>query len=246
MISYLKLIKKILVSFCNPDTSSKDRLRNAVYCVEFLRLWKQDLLNKGESTRDSHFVTQNIFDGMEINLITLLSLILNSNERNIHQMSSQVCENFFRLLRSFTTIESTVVNFTLKGIISRMRKILFVENVSYRLKDVMQFEKLSEQESSNNIDQQTLSIDDIQNAICAGRIEAKFEASSLKMCQEITSFKDIIKPVKILNTTLFHEEQSDEDDSDGDFFDVFNNSIECDEHTVTFCGIEFSNDRTGS
>lgn len=246
IISYLMLIKKVLVAFCNPETNSNERLKSAVFCVEFLRLWKQDCINKGHNNKDSHFVTQNIFDGIELNLIMIISLIINAKEKNIHQMSSQVCENFFRLLRSFTTIESTVVNFTLKGIISRMEKILFVENVSFKLRDVMHFENLSEPDNpNNNNNQYKLSMNEIQNSICAGRIEAKNEARSLKMCQEVTNFKDIIKPIKVV-TNDSQEENTDDDDSGADYFEILNNTFEYDEQTVTFSGMEFSNVQTGS
>ena len=244
MICYLKLIKRVLIAYCYPNIESKERLKNAVYCVEFLRLWKQDSLNKVDNRKDSHFVTTGIFDSMELDLIMLLSLIIKAKDQNINELSSQSCENFFRLLRSFTTVESTVVNFTLKGIISRISKILFVGDVSHKLGDVMRFDKSEKVVNSNNINQNATSMAEIQNSICVGRIEAKNDARSLKICQEVSSFRDVIKPVNCIEL-LAYVENTDEEESDTDYFDVLNNYIEHNDETLTFDGNEFSNQQTG-
>jgi hypothetical protein len=90
-----------------------------------------------------HFITMNAWEGLEINLVLLINLIIRSKAHNIHEMNSQIREAFFRLLRSYTTIESTIVNFSMKGLTSRMHIIELEEHIIYRLKDKITFPKSS-------------------------------------------------------------------------------------------------------
>jgi hypothetical protein len=79
-----------------------------------------------------------------MNLVMLLKLAQESKASNIDEMNSQVCESFFRRLRSYTGVESTIVNCTLKSFTTRFNKMQFEEKVVSEISDEIEFPQKSE------------------------------------------------------------------------------------------------------
>ncbi|KAL7018864.1 hypothetical protein ACKWTF_010939 [Chironomus riparius] len=117
-VLYLKLIQCGLKSYVEHDTSISDRLFNAVYMVSFLRLWKTDIIKKG--IQNNSFITTSCYEGLEMNLLWLLRLIIDKRASNISENSSQQCESEFRHVRSLTGVQSTQINCTPKIFLSRL------------------------------------------------------------------------------------------------------------------------------
>jgi hypothetical protein len=78
---------------------------------------------KDNNLSADHFITKNAWDGLEMNLIQILQLSLENKSENIFLHNSQVNENFFKLLRSYTGMQSMIVNVTMKGFIYRVHRI---------------------------------------------------------------------------------------------------------------------------
>lgn len=101
----------------------------------FCRIWRK-WLSKNDYSEKDHFLTSNVYFCKEINAHMLLCLIIKVfNELlpkecfRIWTTGSQACEQNFRLLRSMSGIFSTMVNFTLKGILERINKLNYIASI---------------------------------------------------------------------------------------------------------------------
>jgi len=183
-------------------------LRHQNQCEQFLRMWRQDLHNKFGSDASKYFITTNAYEGCEINLISILSLAIDSKAENINLLSSQQCEHYFRMLRSFTTMESTVVNFSMKDLMIRLGRIDFIEDLVFRHKDSFKFprktlnEPLSQKESMSEVD--------IESAINSGIEQAEHEASYLGVNVTTIFLNLFIKPSRISLTEPIDEEAEEQ------------------------------------
>lgn len=130
-IIYLRLMRSILQAYVMEDTTVQEKIFHAVFAIHFIRTWRQWLHDSKISIQ--HFMTQNSWDGLELNLILLLKLALENKAENIYLFNSQNNEAFFRLLRSYTGMESMVVNCSMKSFISRVHKLQIEEQLMHEL-----------------------------------------------------------------------------------------------------------------
>lgn len=78
---------------------------------------------------DMNFITLNSYICVEINDHAMILIIETLKELGLSKLflpwlfSSQSCESFFRSARSFTSTESTRLNFSLKEFLDRCRKV---------------------------------------------------------------------------------------------------------------------------
>lgn len=93
-------------------------------------------------------VTTNCYWGMEINAHALINFIILCRDKNyafdITLLQSQACESFFRTCRSFTSTESTVVNFDMHSFESRLNRIEAKIEITQKRKDDFKFPRLKE------------------------------------------------------------------------------------------------------
>ena len=101
----------------------------------FFRIWRVWLKKNGYNEAD-HFVSGNVYTCMELNCHMLLNLVYNvikgifpPESLRIWLSGSQGCEETFRMLRSMTSTFSTIVNFSIKGIIQRIHKLNHLSTV---------------------------------------------------------------------------------------------------------------------
>ena len=101
----------------------------------FLRIWRHWLWENGHSETD-HFITANAYTCIELNSHMLIGIIYNiihgklpKEALRIWTAGSQGCEQIFRLLRSMTPVFSTIINFTLKGILERIHKLNYLSSI---------------------------------------------------------------------------------------------------------------------
>ena len=82
---------------------------------------------------------------VEIIAHSLIYLITKFREENSPELflvflfSSQACESFFRLARSMTTTESTVINFTMKEFLSKVRRVDLLHYITSRMSGKLTF-----------------------------------------------------------------------------------------------------------
>lgn len=114
-------MKSVLIAFVNEDTNDLDRIFHAVFAVYFLRIWRQFLINN--KMNKQHFITQSAFEGLEIDLVLLVRLIVIEKIVHLPDICTQHLEKFFRKVRSFSPMESMMATCSLKGFISKVHRI---------------------------------------------------------------------------------------------------------------------------
>lgn len=124
-IAYLSIIKSLLIAFVNEDTSDLDRIFHAIYVVYFLRIWRQFLKDKKISKK--HFITQPSYEGLEIDLVLLVRLIIIEKIDLMPEICTQLLEKFFRKIRSYSPMESLMATCSLKGFMSKLNRIQLEE-----------------------------------------------------------------------------------------------------------------------
>ena len=124
---YLWLMRNIRDSFFDKSISPLQRVLFMWRTIFFLRIWRVWLHENGYSESD-YFITQNAYACTELNGHLIINIIYNiihnkfpKESLRVWTYGSQACEQSFRLLRSMTPTFSTIVNFSMKGMILRMK-----------------------------------------------------------------------------------------------------------------------------
>ena len=130
---YLLVIKNIVNSFLKKDLSPLQRIQDAWFALIFVRYWRQWILNNQQYTLENNFITTNAYICIELNahalIIFLLALQNSELECAAHKcylpwlLGSQPCERAFRAARSMSSIFSTVINFSMQGLLQRLHKL---------------------------------------------------------------------------------------------------------------------------
>ena len=100
--------------------------------VFFLRIWRTWLDEKGYRECE-HFITANAYTCMEINAHMLVTVVKRVAEGDspvdslrVWKMGSQACEQLFRMTRSMTPTFSTIINFSLNGLLQKTHKLRYL------------------------------------------------------------------------------------------------------------------------
>lgn len=211
-IMYLRLIRAVLIAYIIEDISVQERIFNGVFVVQFIRIWRQWLHNNKISV--DHFLTLNTWEGLELNLILLLRLALDNKAENIFFFNSQQNEAFFRLLRSYTGMESMVVNCSMKGFISRVHRIQLEEIIMKELESQFIFPKLVSRKKHHPMQPKTnLSRTQIESIIDDALAYASNQAREIGMTVEQINLAAFLRSVRVDNV---EEENSDEYDPNED------------------------------
>lgn len=213
-ISYLRLIRSVMIAFMIDETSVTNRIFHAVSAVCFIRIWRQWLHNNKISVK--HFMTQNSWEGLELNLILLLKLSLENNAENIFFLNSQVNESFFRLVRTYTGIENMVANCTMKGFVTRVHRIQLKEILMSELsKDGnLKFPKLLAREKRLQKTKENLSRPEIENIVQDAMNFARNQAAEIGMVVEEINLGLFLKPVSKESLTNIEDIDSESDSED--------------------------------
>ena len=188
-ILYLNLMKNIRDAFLDKSISPRERLYLSWKTLFFIRVWRVWLKRNGYNELD-HFVSGNVYVCVELNSHMLLNLIYNvvkgifpPESLRTWLSGSQGCEETFRMLRSMTPTFSTIVNFSIKGIIQRIHKLNHLSSVESsesiifpRVKRrLLQFKE----KGKGTLDMDGLSLESLESVIP----EAKKDAA--KLCEEV-------------------------------------------------------------
>ena len=119
-------------AFFDKSISPMVRIRMVRFFVFFCRIWRTWLGENGYD-EENHFITPNIYSCLELNAHMLICILrscmlgtLPIDALRVWLSGSQGCEAMFRLLRSMTGTFSTIINFTMRGIMNRINKLNFI------------------------------------------------------------------------------------------------------------------------
>lgn len=126
--AYLRMMRCVNDAFNDPTLSPLRRVYKMAYVCFAFRIWKWYCkLNK-----EKFKITANVYACVEMNFHELIKLINYFRKNNMHEyfmptfFGSQDCEQFFRRLRSLTTLCSTIVNFSMLDLLNRIHRIDFM------------------------------------------------------------------------------------------------------------------------
>lgn len=188
-IMYLNLMKNIRDAFLNKSISPRERLYLSWKTLYFFRIWRVWLKKNGYNELD-HFVSGNVYVCLELNCHMLINLIYNvirgifpPESLRTWLSGSQGCEETFRMLRSMTPTFSTIVNFSIKGIIQRIHKLNHLSSVESS--ESITFPRVQrrllhfKEEGKETLSMYDLSLESLESLIA----EAKNDA--VKLCEEV-------------------------------------------------------------
>lgn len=190
-VIYLELIQCGLKAFVEHNTSISERLFNAVYLISILRFWKQNVIKK--KLKSESFITSSCYEGLEMNLLWLIRLILDKRANNISENSSQQCESEFRHIRSLTGVQSTQINCSPKIFLSRLHKIELCERIMFELKNDISFPIIEEREERHRRENEDIDRTEIDIIIESGIFAATEKAKEVGVYYEEMSLNDLLK-----------------------------------------------------
>lgn len=138
LLFYLKVMKAIHEPFAVPNLSASAVLKYIWFAALALKAWR---CIDGTAT----FISSNAYVCVQINAHSLLGLYRKLRDANeLHfflptLFNSQTCESFFRLARSFTTTQSTVINFSVYQFLHRLKRIQVAEDLQSKFNTGMTF-----------------------------------------------------------------------------------------------------------
>lgn len=145
-VVYLELMRSVYMSFADPSLAPLQRVEMIWEEVFFLRFWREWIVNSnGDYILSRNFLTLNAYMCIEINAHALIQLIIMLRDAEACELflpwlfSSQPCESLFRLLRALTSTLSTQVNFSILELLYKLRRLDFMSEAFYKLKDKYQF-----------------------------------------------------------------------------------------------------------
>jgi len=127
---YVEMMKCTVDSYLNKSLSPLERIEKAWYANFFARYWKEWISLSSQYTLKHNFLTSNAYLCIELNAHALITFLMNAhtNEKN-HDvflpwlLGSQSCERIFRSARSMSTVFSSVLNFSILGLLRRLHRL---------------------------------------------------------------------------------------------------------------------------
>lgn len=130
MCVYLEAIENITSSYLNKSLKPLERIYRIWHSTFMLRIWRHNIMREDSYNLEHNFVSSNSYNCLEILAHSLILASIALREDNSPELflpwlwTSQACESYFRAARSFTSAESTQINFSLKEfLVSRCPKI---------------------------------------------------------------------------------------------------------------------------
>lgn len=171
---------------------------------------------------------------------------MENNAENIFMWNSQEVESFFRLLRSYTGVESTIVNCSMKSFISRVQKIQLEESLMRILsqKYDLKFPKILSRQAVVQKSKSNFSLEKIYSIVESATNLAVNDASQLGMNCDAVNPELFLKPTTLRNDNsedLLHERENDFLEA---CLEIHDNSSAEPENAVMLDSIEFSDEKS--
>jgi hypothetical protein len=133
---YIDLINSVIASYLDKSLSAEKRLEEIWYANFFVRYWREWITLQPSFSLSKNFLTTNAYMCIEISAHSLLAFLLILRSIPEHNdcftpwlLGSQSCEKSFRSLRSMTGTFSTIINFTMFGLLQRLHKLAIKEDL---------------------------------------------------------------------------------------------------------------------
>ena len=246
---YMNVMKSVVDSYLDKSLDTAKRIKEIWYAAFFLQYWRHWILLHPLFSLQKNFITSNAYMCVEINAHSLLAItFLLRDEMKANSecflpwmLGSQSCERVFRSLRSMTGTFSTVVNFSLLGMLQRLHKLYIQEECQSKTGSASGIcfprqEKYGRKKDGNK-QYEKFSIDisnqEIYEAMKEAETRAKDSMETLCMAEDLKQQKlwDIppipthLVPHNDENDSAENEEETEEEKGD-DFQDPFIYSTE--------------------
>ena len=239
-VYFLKCMQYFIDAFLNKTLLPLERIRKAWYSIFFLRYWRQWLsLNKKYTIRNN-FITYNAHSCIELNGHALILLMLKLRDKIPNGsdlfmpwlLGSQACEQTFRAARSMTGTFSTIVNFSLLGILRRLHRLQVQLELEAEAQETgihyprveAHIKKVGYSMPKETTDLQCISNQDILTAINEAKNDAISAIRELGMNFNDKELEEIIS--KPLNETEDDDDKDDDDNDDDDSDDDDNVDVD--------------------
>jgi hypothetical protein len=176
-VCYLEIMRAISKAFKEPTTSAGDRLFHAAWTVCFLRIWKSWMLKHKVPLKN--FLSDNAHDCIELNFLFLLHLSMNNFIDEIYHMNSQTCEHFFRMIRSMCGMDSLIVNSSILGLTSRIKRWIFEEKIMQQYQDKLSFQTNIRRAEKCSLQSHKLNVEEIFEVINSANNYAQLKARKI-------------------------------------------------------------------
>lgn len=195
LVLYLTIMRYVYESFSEHE-NIKERIKKIWLCVFILRAWRHECIH-GRHLKDT--VTSNVYNCVELNahmLVNVYRKLRNDGNLNLfipELFNSQTCESFFRCARSLTSTQSTVINFTTRQFLYKVKRIDRMIELSTKHK------KSNHMDFDHEIE--SLSDDTIHSLIMMSKQEAEQKLADLNIEVPSQNFRIALetekpKPVK--------------------------------------------------
>ncbi len=225
---YLSLMENVYSSYLE-EILPLERVYSLWYVIFFLRIWRLWLIEH-KTLSLKNFITYNSYASIELNGHSLINTIIklrNSGDDDQFVttiMGSQMCEEFFRSLRSLTSTQWTSINFSLLGMLHKIKRIDYANEAMADLGSTFTFPRLNKKVSKNH---KLPSDDEIYDMVMRAKDDAFQETKSIGMLikrnernksKKQTEEKSIFC-CRLSSIRLKSDERDLEDEDDGNFED---------------------------
>ena len=127
---YITLMQCVTESYLNKQLCPLERIEKIWYVTFFLRLWRKCIVENGNYTLKTNFITDNAYMCIEFNAHAIIILIILLRDYYGKEkaylpwlLGSQSCEKAFRAARSMSSTFSTIINFSMLGLMRRIHRL---------------------------------------------------------------------------------------------------------------------------
>lgn len=238
---FLKCLNYTLYSYLDTTMISAERIYKNWYGLFFFRVWRSWLI-KSKFTLKESFISSNSYLCIELNAHSLVKQLLKLEQSDSYKFmpdlqGSQPCETMFRQARSFSSMNSTVVNFNMMEFINRLNKIQLQADIIKSYSDCIKFPRFEEKlqrHSTNQLQSPTvLSKNDIIKQIEKARTDVSKDIGKIGVDVSQLNFKCQINPTKF-NEFDFDDFDCDDDDCDDNDDDDCDDGYDDNEETLDY------------
>lgn len=154
---FLDIMRDVIGAYMQPNLTPLERIQKIWYSLFVIRIWRGYILSTKNLTLKNNFLTQYCYICIELNAHSLVLLLIHLKEKDKTEFfkpdlfSSQQCESLFRMVRSFTSTYSTVVNCSVKEILERINKIQLQADIATHNAEKFVFPRMNPSVVTGNI-----------------------------------------------------------------------------------------------
>lgn len=175
----LQLMNDLVDAFENVELSASEKIKKIWIVCLSLRGWRQHI-KKDQKRKMKEFIALPTYIAIEINAHHLINFYRHLREtqrlelfKYLHLLSSQICEDFFRKLRSMNTFHWTCINMSMLDVCYKIKRINAIYELEKNLENEILLARYDKKPILNN-NVEYLDDNDIKNIL----IEAKEEATT--------------------------------------------------------------------